>query len=68
MKAINHLPQQEKKHYIQCDCGEYIDMRDLSQVFSHFHDRNLPEPDWTYSVKPGEPTAYSKTRKSIGLN
>jgi hypothetical protein len=68
MKAIDHLAQQEQKHFIQCNCGEYFDMRDLAQVFDHFHEVKLPEPAWTNSVRVGEPTAYSKTNKQTGLN
>ena len=68
MKSIDHLPEEEQKHFIQCDCGEYVDMRDLSSVFHHLHAANLPAPEWKYSVRAGEPLAYSRTKKRWGLN
>jgi hypothetical protein len=35
MKSIDHLPEEEKQHYVLCECGEHVDMRDLSEVFYH---------------------------------
>jgi hypothetical protein len=67
MKTIDHLSEEEKQHFIKCDCGEYLDMRDLSEVFLHQH-ADLPEPDWSHSIKTGQAKAYTKSRKTIGLN
>ncbi|MFL5787320.1 MAG: hypothetical protein ACJ748_04660, partial [Flavisolibacter sp.] len=50
MRNIDHLTQEEKQHYIKCDCGEYVDMRDLSDVFSHLHGIDIQEPEWIYSI------------------
>jgi hypothetical protein len=67
MKNIDHLPAEEKQHFILCDCGHYVDMRDLSQVFSHLH-AAMPQPQWSHSVKVGEAKAYTKTGRQLGLN
>jgi hypothetical protein len=67
MKSIQHLSQEEQKHFILCDCGEYIDMRNLSEIFDHFH-ANLPEPEWSHSIKQNEPVAYLKSGEKIDLN
>jgi len=68
MKSIEQLPKDERQHYIQCDCGDYIDMRNLADVFKHLHAPTAPEPKWTYSVRVGEPAAYLKTNKRLDLN
>ena len=68
VKKIDHLPLQEQRHFIQCDCGAYIDMRNLAEVFKHFHSRVLPDPGWTHAVRAGEPVAYTKSNKKIDLN
>lgn len=68
MKSINHLHTEEQKHFIKCDCGEYIDMRDLSEVFTHLHASTVAEPEWSYAVRVGEPAAYSRTSRKIDLN
>lgn len=67
MTSINHLSAEEQQHYILCDCGEYIDMRDLSKVFEHLH-ADLPEPQWTHSIKKDEPVAYLKSGNKVDLN
>jgi hypothetical protein len=67
MTDISHLSSEEQKHFIQCDCGEFLDMRDLSQVFSHQHS-NLPVPEWSYSQCIGESAAYTRYGKKIDLN
>jgi hypothetical protein len=67
MKTISHLSKEEQQHYILCHCGEYVDMRNLTDVFSHQH-VNLPEPQWSYSMKKDEPVAHSKSGKQIDLN
>ena len=68
MKQIDHLPKDEQQHFILCDCGEYLDMRNLSEVFSHLHVRNVPEAEWTSSRKIGEPAAYPRKGSRIDLN
>ncbi len=68
MKSIDHLTPEEQKHFIQCDCGEYMDMRNLADVFKHLHAPAVPEPGWACSVRVGEPAAYSKTNKRMDLN
>jgi len=68
MKSIDHLPVEEQQHFTKCDCGEYFDMRNLSDVFKHLHGPSIPEPHWTYSVKLGEPAAYCRSDKTVGLN
>jgi hypothetical protein len=67
MKSIQHLSQEEQQHFILCDCGDYIDMRSLSEVFKHLHAK-LPEPKWSHSTKKEEPVAYLKSGKRIDLN
>lgn len=67
MKSIQHLSSEEQKHFILCDCGAYVDMRNLSEVFTHLH-ANLPEPEWKYSIRKDEPVAYLKSGNKIDLN
>jgi len=67
MKSIEHLSLKEQEHFILCDCGEYIDMRSLGEVFTHLH-ANIPEPQWSHSVKKGEPFGYTKSGERIELN
>jgi hypothetical protein len=68
MKSIQHLSPEEQKHFILCECGEYLDMRNLSDVFKHLHNKNIPQPQWNYSKKTDEPAAYSKSGRRIDLN
>jgi hypothetical protein len=68
MKSIKHLSPEERKHFIQCGCGEYIDMRNLGEVFKHLHAPSVPEPHWTHSIKVGEPAAYLKNNDRLDLN
>jgi len=67
MKSIQHLSPCEQKHFILCDCGVYIDMRNLCEVFEHMHS-NLPEPEWSHSIKKGEPFIHLKSGSEINLN
>ncbi len=67
MKKIDYLPKSEQEHFILCDCGEYIDMRNLAEVFRHFH-ADLPQAEWSYSIKKDEAVAHTKTGKKIDLN
>jgi hypothetical protein len=67
MTSIDQLPQEEQQHFILCHCGHYIDMRNLAEVFSHQHVR-LPEPEWSHSVRRGDPAAWPREGKRIDLN
>jgi hypothetical protein len=67
MKSIEHLPRGEQEHFIQCDCGEYVDMRNLAEVFHHLH-VGLPEPEWTHAIKKGQPVAHLKSGERLDLN
>lgn len=68
MKNIDHLPADEQQHFILCDCGIYVDMRELSDVFRHLHVKNIPEAEWSHSVRNGEPAAYPKKGSRVHLN
>jgi hypothetical protein len=68
MQSIHHLSPEEQEHFIQCACGEFVDMRDLSQVFAHLHSAMVPQAEWSYSVKKGDPSAYPRKGGSLGLN
>jgi hypothetical protein len=68
MKSIQHLSPEEQRHFILCNCGEYLDMRNLGDVFKHFHDEKIPEPEWSHSIKKDEPAAYLKSGSRIDLN
>ena len=68
MKDISNLPQEEQEHFIQCSCGTYVDMRNLSEVFRHLHGEQVPEPQWSHSIRKGTSTAYARNGEKIGLN
>jgi len=68
MKSIEHLNAQEKNHFTKCSCGEYLDMRRLDEVMQHQHQTISLEPEWDYSIRVGEPKAYTKTGEEIKLN
>jgi hypothetical protein len=68
MKSISHLREEEKKHFILCNCGSYYDMRDLGQVFNHFHSSQPLHVEWQYSIRKGESVCYTKRGKRIELN
>jgi hypothetical protein len=36
-------PADESEHFYQCDCGAWVDMRDLATVLDH--EGPLPHPD-----------------------
>ena len=67
MKSIQHLSPEEQQHFILCSCGTYFDMRNLSEVFKHLH-ANIPEPEWSHSIKKDEPVAFLKSGEKIDLN
>ncbi len=68
MQNIDHLSPDEKEHYIRCECGSYVDMRNLSDVFRHLHTAAVPEPQWSHSIKKGDVIAYTRKGEGIGLN
>jgi hypothetical protein len=68
MKSINHFPSEDQKHFIKCECGEYIDMRDLEEILRHQHDIKIPLVDWDYSIRVGDSIAYTKDKKKLRLN
>ncbi|MGZ3882356.1 MAG: hypothetical protein ACXVBF_13495 [Flavisolibacter sp.] len=67
MKSIQHLSADEQQHFILCDCGQYLDMRNLAEVFEHLH-AGLPPAEWNHSVRKGHPASYLKSGKKIDLN
>jgi hypothetical protein len=68
MRNIDHLSDEEKEHFILCDCGHYVDMRDLADVFNHLHMDKAVPAQWSHSGRVGEQTAYTKNGKRIDLN
>ena len=68
MQNIDHLSPEEKEHFIRCECGSYVDMRNLSDVFRHLHTASVPEPQWSHSIRKGDVTAYTRKGEEIGLN
>jgi len=67
MTSIEHLSPEERTHFILCVCGNYLDMRNLAEVFEHMH-ANLPKPVWTHSKKKDEPAAYLQSGTIVNLN
>jgi hypothetical protein len=62
------IAEYERHHYIRCKlCNQYLDCRDLSQVFEHEHE-NLPEPSFTSSKKTDEPIEYIQGKLQIIQN
>lgn len=56
------------EHFLKCrTCGEYFDMRDLSQVAEHEHS-GIDIKGKYNSKKVGEPTEYLKDKTSVNLN
>jgi hypothetical protein len=68
MKSISHLDEEEKKHFILCNCGSYYDMRDLGQVLNHLHTVQPVNVVWQFSTRKGESVCYTKSGKRIELN
>jgi hypothetical protein len=69
MNLIDHLPLDEQKHFILCNCGQYVDCRDLQQVFDHEHwmEKKL-DVSWKFAILNGEPVAYTKTKRRVDVN
>lgn len=66
MTSISHLPPSEQEHYIKCPlCGDYVDMRNLAEVFEHEH-KDLPKPDYSSSRKIGDAEEYINPDKGGG--
>ena len=63
-----------KEHQLKCvNCGQIIDMRDLSQVFAHENCNGIPiekikQIPYSGSRKVGDSTFWTKNKKSIKLN
>ena len=54
-EILQYLSLKERRHFMKCpDCGNYFDMRDLEDVFNHFHKSNQVLV-YSRSVKVGEP-------------
>jgi hypothetical protein len=68
MRNIDHLSDEEKEHYILCECGHYIDMRSLSDVFDHLHMNKTVSAQWSHSGRVGEQVIFTKYGKRIDLN
>jgi hypothetical protein len=68
MKKVEHFLAEERKHYIQCECGEWIDCRNLAKVFEHQHAYNMPKPEYDYSVKVGESIMHLRNKRRIHIN
>lgn len=47
-EAFENAPEEDKKHFQQCECGEYFDRRDLDEVFFHCVADHIPQPDIPY--------------------
>lgn len=66
MKSISHLPANEQEHFFKCDlCGQYVDMRNLAEVFEHEH-KNLPRPDFSSSRRLGDAEEFINPAKGGG--
>ena len=68
-EAMKYISQAERRHYMKCpDCGHYFDMRDLQDVFNHFHKSATIRADYTHSIRIGESIAYNRKKRKIDLN
>ncbi len=68
MKAIDGIPEDEKRHFLKCDiCGNYFDCRNLGDVLMHTHE-TLPKGDFIYSKEVSKPIAYLKGKIAIVQN
>ena len=66
---LQYLSLKERRHFMKCpDCGNYFDMRDLEDVFNHFHKSNELLAEYSQSIIVGEPMAYTKSKQNIDLN
>ena len=70
MKTLRTIPKSQRGHFMKCECGEYFDMRDLKDVMKHFHKSQalVEAAEYSYSIKTGEPYAYTKGKKRITIN
>lgn len=65
---IANLPEDERQHFHKCKiCGEWLDRRDLAQVFEHEH-KGLSHPQFSSSRKVGEPIQYNRDGTKSNLN
>ncbi|HEY1020875.1 MAG TPA: hypothetical protein VGE06_01125 [Flavisolibacter sp.] len=59
------IPESEREHYLQCpDCEEWMDMRDLADVFRHQHFiRENLSVSFSHTIKLGKPDeVYSRIK------
>jgi hypothetical protein len=69
MDSLKYIAVRERGHFMKCtDCGKYFDMRDLQQVFDHFHKSAQITAEYSHSQKVGEPVVYTKDKKRLDLN
>lgn len=48
-KSFNEALYEDRIHFMECSvCGEFIDMRDIDEVFQH-EGEHKPRPDTIYS-------------------
>jgi hypothetical protein len=67
-EIMKYLPIAERRHFMKCpDCGNYFDMRDLQDVFNHFHKSNRMLAIYSHSKKVGEQISCAN-QKAIHLN
>jgi hypothetical protein len=68
-EILKYLDKEERRHYMKCpDCGQYFDMRDLQDVFSHFHKSAAVKVNYSHSIRIGDPIVYTKDKKKLDLN
>jgi hypothetical protein len=63
-EIFKYIPREERRHFMKCpDCGEYFDMRDLQDVFNHFHKSAEVSREYSFCVRVGEPIVYIRNKK-----
>ena len=67
MKSLKKIPLDQHKHFAKCKCGQYFDMRDLSDVLSHEHQNNQ-SVTFSLGKRMGEAVQYSKNKKRLTFN
>jgi len=73
---LNKLSNVPKEHQMKCsNCGQIMDLRDLSQVFAHEDCNDIPidyktmkQIPYSGSQKIGDPVFWTKDKKPINLN
>jgi len=68
-EILKYLSLKERRHFMKCpDCGNYFDMRDLADVFNHFHKSNELLANYSQSITVGERIVYLSNKKKLDLN